>query len=42
MEEGQLTPEEQRRKNLRLAWALASIAVLLFVGVVAKSAWFGI
>jgi hypothetical protein len=37
-----MNPEEQRRNNLRLALALASVAVLLFVGFIAKSAWFGI
>jgi hypothetical protein len=37
-----MNPEEQRRNNLRLAWALASVAVLLFVGFIVKSAWFGI
>jgi hypothetical protein len=34
--------EPQRRNNARLAWALASFAVLLFVGFIVKSAWFGI
>jgi hypothetical protein len=36
-----ITPE-QRRSNLRLAWILASIAVLLFVGFIVKSAIYGI
>lgn len=36
-----LTPE-QRKGNLRLAWVLASIAVLLFIGFIAKSAVYGI
>jgi hypothetical protein len=36
-----LTPE-QRKSNLRLAWVLATIAVLLFVGFIAKSAVYGI
>ena len=37
-----MSPEELRKSNLRLAWALASVAVLLFVGFIVKSAWFGI
>jgi hypothetical protein len=41
-----LTPElispEQRKSNARIAWVLASIAVLLFVGFIVKSALFGI
>jgi hypothetical protein len=37
----QITPE-QRKSNLRLAWFLAAIAVLLFVGFIAKSAVYGI
>ena len=37
-----MNSEAQRRSNLRLAWALASVAVLLFVGFIVKSAWFGI
>jgi hypothetical protein len=36
-----MTPE-QRRNNVRLALILASVAVLLFVGFIAKSALFGI
>jgi len=36
-----MTPE-QRRNNVRLALVLASVAVLLFVGFIAKSAFFGI
>jgi hypothetical protein len=36
-----VTPE-QRKRNLRLAWALGSIAVLLFVGFIVKSAIYGI
>jgi hypothetical protein len=36
-----MTPE-QKRHNLRLALILASVAVVLFVGFIAKSALFGI
>jgi hypothetical protein len=36
-----LTPE-QRKSNARLAWVLASIAALLFVGFIVKSAIYGI
>ncbi len=36
-----MTPE-QKRQNLRLALILASVAVVLFVGFIAKSAVFGI
>ena len=36
-----LTPE-QRKGNMRLGWFLASLAVLLFVGFILKSALFGI
>ncbi|MFZ2648487.1 MAG: cytochrome oxidase small assembly protein [Burkholderiaceae bacterium] len=34
-------PAEPRQSNLRLAWILASIAALLFVGFIVKSALFG-
>jgi hypothetical protein len=37
-----MSPEEQRKNNIRLAWALASMAVLLFIGFIVKSAWVGI
>ena len=33
---------EQKKHNLRLALVLASIAVVLFVGFIAKAALFGI
>ncbi len=36
------TPEQQRKANLRLGLILASVAVVLFVGFMAKSAFFGI
>ncbi len=36
-----MTPE-QRQKNTRLGLVLASIAVVLFIGFIAKSAMFGI
>ena len=35
-----MTPE-QKKSNLRLALILASIAVTLFLGFIAKSAFFG-
>lgn len=36
------TPAERRKSNVRLALILASVAVVLFVGFIAKSALFGI
>jgi hypothetical protein len=33
---------EQKKHNLRLALVLASIAVVLFIGFIAKAALFGI
>ena len=33
---------EQKKHNLRLALILASVAIVLFVGFVAKAALFGI
>ena len=36
-----MTPE-QKKQNARLAWILASIAIVLFVGFIAKAALFGI
>ena len=36
-----MTPE-QRKSNIRLGLILASVAVVLFVGFIAKSAVFGI
>jgi hypothetical protein len=33
--------EQQRKANLRLAWTLATIAILLGVGFVAKVVLFG-
>ena len=41
MADGGMTPE-RKRQNLRLAWILASIAIVLFVGFIAKAALFGI
>ena len=36
-------PDDARRKqNIRLALILASVAVVLFIGFIAKSALFGI
>jgi hypothetical protein len=37
-----MDPQQQRRTNVRIAWALASVVVLLFVGFIVKSAKFGI
>ncbi|MFT3664718.1 cytochrome oxidase small assembly protein [Piscinibacter sp.] len=37
-----MTPEEQKKANLRLGLILASVALALFVGFMAKSAFFGI
>jgi hypothetical protein len=34
------TPEQQRR-NARLGWILASIALLFALGFVARMVWFG-
>ena len=36
-----MTPDEQKNSNLRLGLILASIAVAIFVGFIAKSALFG-
>lgn len=36
-----MTPQEQRKSNLRLALILASVALAVFVGFIAKSALFG-
>ena len=33
---------EHKKQNQRLAWILASIAVALFLGFIAKAALFGI
>ncbi len=37
-----MTNEEQKKANARLALILASVAVALFVGFLAKTALFGI
>ena len=37
-----MTNERQRKANLRLGLILASIALVFFVGFIAKSAFFGI
>ncbi len=37
-----MTTPEQRKNNQRLALILASIAAVLFLGFIAKSAMFGI
>ncbi len=35
-----MTPDRQKKANLRLALILASIALIFFVGFIAKSALF--
>jgi len=42
MADAGMTPDERRKQNVRLAWILASVAVALFVGFIAKAALFGI
>lgn len=42
MQRAVMTPEEQKKRNQRLAMILGSIAVVLFLGFIAKSALFGI
>ncbi len=37
-----MTPEERKRQNLRLALILATIAVALFLGFIAKPVLFGL
>jgi hypothetical protein len=37
-----MQPDERRRQNVRLALILASVAVAVFVGFLAKSALFGL
>ena len=37
-----MTQEDRKKQNQRLALVLASIAVVLFLGFIAKSALFGI
>jgi hypothetical protein len=37
-----MTTPEQRKSNVRLALILASVAVVLFVGFIVKSAVYGI
>ncbi|HEY2135123.1 MAG TPA: cytochrome oxidase small assembly protein [Xanthobacteraceae bacterium] len=36
-----MTDDRQRKANLRLALILASIAIVFFLGFIAKSAFFG-
>jgi len=36
-----MTPSEQKKSNLRLALILASVALVFFVGFMAKMAFFG-
>ena len=37
-----MTPEQQRKSNVRLGLILASVALALFVGFIVKSAIYGI
>jgi hypothetical protein len=37
-----VTTPEQKKQNLRLALVLASVAVVFFVGFLAKAALFGV
>lgn len=37
-----MTPEDQRRRNLRLGLILASIALVFFAGIIAKAVLFGL
>ncbi|MES1162121.1 MAG: cytochrome oxidase small assembly protein [Rhizobacter sp.] len=36
-----MTPEQQKKSNLRLGLILGSIAVVIFLGFIVKSAVFG-
>jgi len=36
-----MTPEEQKKANLRMALVLASIAAVFFIGFMVKMAFFG-
>ena len=36
-----VTPEEQKKSNLRMALILASIAAVFFMGFIVKMAFFG-
>jgi hypothetical protein len=36
-----MSSEQQKKANMRLALVLASIAIVLFLGFIAKSAFFG-
>ena len=42
MQRADMTPEDRKKQNQRLALVLASIALVLFLGFIAKSALFGI
>ena len=37
-----MTPEQKKKANLRLALILGSVAVVFFIGFVAKAALFGL
>ena len=36
-----MTPEDKKKANLRMALVLASIALVFFIGFIAKMAWLG-
>ena len=36
-----MSKAEQRQRNARLGWILASVALVFFVGFVAKIVWLG-
>ena len=37
-----MTPDEQKKSNLRLALILAAVALAVFVGFIVKSAYLGV
>jgi hypothetical protein len=37
-----MTPEQQKKQNRRLAFVLASVAVVLFLGFIARAKFFGL
>ncbi len=37
-----MSPAEQKKRNLRLALVLASVAAVFFIGFIAKAALFGL
>ena len=36
-----MTPEEQKKTNMKLALILATIVLVFFVGFIARMAWLG-